>query len=554
MDGKEYDPRTFSSAFGCSWEVWSQTVHHAQGERLFLDLSPSERAQVLSDLLNLSLWERLHQDAKELARETDKEVRMLETRTSLLQGQLGAHRRNIQGLEEQIAARNRAREEERARRARQEQELTIKVTEVESQLNSQDSHLRGLELRIKRGESRVMFLLEEVGQCRQDVDALRTQKERMVAEHSATLSAARLVVGAKEAQVRQAQIELERHQHRKHHFLTLGPVCSNCDQPVSEEHKQRHLQELQEQLTQATSLYQQSQEELSRSRQELSALEQRCQQEIQGSKEILAAAVAAVEVKARQHRTAEQEVRAVRRQRDQMLGDRGRTAQELSRLQSDLSRVRDAPLEQQINEGRLDSLLREAQEGRELTERQLQDRRAQCDAVSQKRDDYDFWGKHYLRLRLRLMDQALAELTLLSAPYLEQLGLAGWTFQFTTQQATASGSTQQKLEIEIRRPGEETSIPLAGCSGGERTRLRLAAQMALAAATVEAQQFGFEVWDEPSAYLSGSGLEDLLEVLSQRAQQEQKAIFLVDHTVPEFAFDGVLTLVKDSQGVAASWT
>ncbi|MGH9438997.1 MAG: hypothetical protein ACRD22_14150, partial [Terriglobia bacterium] len=168
-------------------------------------------------------------------------------------------------------------------------------------------------------------------------------------------------------------------------------------------------------------------------------------------------------------------------------------------------------------------------------------------------ESYTFWGKQFLQLRLRLMQCALEELQLLAVPFLEQLGLPGWRLEFAAEQTGDSGSRVgvQRLEIRIYRPGEEEE---AVCSGGEYVRLRLAAQMALAASTVDSAKFGFEVWDEPSGYLSGAGLEDLLEVLSSRAQAERKVIYLVDHTVPEFGlFDGVLTLVRSEQEVTAQW-
>jgi energy-coupling factor transporter ATP-binding protein EcfA2 len=60
----------------------------------------------------------------------------------------------------------------------------------------------------------------------------------------------------------------------------------------------------------------------------------------------------------------------------------------------------------------------------------------------------------------------------------------------------------------------------------------------------------FEVYDEPSQYLSTAGIESLLDILKDRAKATGKRIFLVDHRhLGAEAFDGVYTIVKTPDGV-----
>ena len=57
-----------------------------------------------------------------------------------------------------------------------------------------------------------------------------------------------------------------------------------------------------------------------------------------------------------------------------------------------------------------------------------------------------------------------------------------------------------------------------------------------------------EIYDEPTAHLSGDGIMDLLHLLDQRAHNEERSIWIIDHHSIDFGFDTVTTIVKDEEG------
>ena len=74
-------------------------------------------------------------------------------------------------------------------------------------------------------------------------------------------------------------------------------------------------------------------------------------------------------------------------------------------------------------------------------------------------------------------------------------------------------------------------LPGKTWSGGEGQRVRLAVAMGLAS-LIQRQagiSINFEVFDEPTQFLSETGIENLLECLRHRAAVLHKSIWLCDH-------------------------
>ncbi len=551
---KAYDPKEFHKAFGCTWEVWTQTVHHAQDARLFLDLGPGERAQVLSDLLNLSLWEQLSTDARATARDADRLLREEENKKSRADGILESQLRVVEGLRREIAERDSWRTRAAAEFERRQGDLLNQITEAEKAYNDAQKNKGALELRLKRAESREKFLEEEAAAHLREANSVQAQHRALVESHAAVLKVEEQRLASLHLALVRAQDRVDEVKRHIREYHDLGATCPTCKQSISGEFKDRHFVELNQELDRVTEDWRHANDGHRLMEESVGMLRSVQEKERDSSLEGVAKTNETASAAHRATREAKEAHRELSLEWRRASDAAQSTESTLNALKSDLEVLRagqDAVLEHGAD---LEAKLQTAENYFEGAKQAVEELAEGVKALEERVESYKFWGNHFLKLRLRLMEQALAELSLLSAPYLEQLGLEGWRLDFSTQQASASGSMQQKLEIEIFRPGDEDSIALGGCSGGERTRLRLAVQMALAASTVESQQFGFEIWDEPSAYLSGSGLEDLLEVLAQRAQSERKVIFLVDHNVPEFAFDGVLTLIKKQNEVTAQWT
>ena len=95
-------------------------------------------------------------------------------------------------------------------------------------------------------------------------------------------------------------------------------------------------------------------------------------------------------------------------------------------------------------------------------------------------------------------------------------------------------------------------------SGGESQRLQLAANLGLS--NLIMQQAGLintiEFFDEPSIHLSPEGMMDLANLLHDRAINEDKRIWIVDHAaITNFGeFRGVITVRKTKNGSQLDFT
>jgi energy-coupling factor transporter ATP-binding protein EcfA2 len=59
-----------------------------------------------------------------------------------------------------------------------------------------------------------------------------------------------------------------------------------------------------------------------------------------------------------------------------------------------------------------------------------------------------------------------------------------------------------------------------------------------------------QVFDEPTAWLSPEGIDDLLKCLHERAHQHDLCIWLLDHRSMTYPFDGSYIAVKEHAGTS----
>jgi DNA repair exonuclease SbcCD ATPase subunit len=103
----------------------------------------------------------------------------------------------------------------------------------------------------------------------------------------------------------------------------------------------------------------------------------------------------------------------------------------------------------------------------------------------------------------------------------------------------------------VQSPSNKQQVPFEVWSGGESQRLRLAAQMGLSnlIRSTSGTTLNLEVWDEPSQFISAGGVEDLLDSLRNRATQEKRQVWVVDHRTLGYSdFDNIITVCKNLDG------
>ncbi len=169
--------------------------------------------------------------------------------------------------------------------------------------------------------------------------------------------------------------------------------------------------------------------------------------------------------------------------------------------------------------------------------------------LEKRRNGYEYWVKGFKDVRLFLLEECLTQLEIEVNNNLNQLGLHDWYVEFDVERETKSGTISKGFQVQIKSPRNDKPVPWEAWSGGESQRLRLAGSMGLSNLILNRSNVvsNIEVWDEPTQFLSG--VDDLLNLLYQRAHDQQKQIWLVDHRSIDFGgFEFVVTIVKDENG------
>lgn len=170
---------------------------------------------------------------------------------------------------------------------------------------------------------------------------------------------------------------------------------------------------------------------------------------------------------------------------------------------------------------------------------------AQCEAIK-------FWIKGFKRVRLFIIEQAFNTLEIEVNNILTQLGMPDWQITFDVERENKSGGITKGFVVFIKGPNNSEPVRWESWSGGETQRLQLAGDLGLA--NLIMQRAGLrntiEFFDEPSTHLSPEGMMDLANMLHERAIEEDKTIWIVDHTsITNFGeFEKTITVEKTENG------
>jgi DNA repair exonuclease SbcCD ATPase subunit len=177
-------------------------------------------------------------------------------------------------------------------------------------------------------------------------------------------------------------------------------------------------------------------------------------------------------------------------------------------------------------------------------------KRAEESVLSARIDRLDFWRQGFRRVRVFCLTRVLAELEVATMTEARSLGLIGWNIGFTGETETKSGTVRLGVQAIVRSP--EAKRDFDSFSPGEGQRVRCASALGLASLIqrYSGVSYDFEVWDEPSAWLSAEGIDDLFESLRERAHGRGKSIWVVDPRagLSHGGFDEVWNVIKTDEG------
>ena len=162
-----------------------------------------------------------------------------------------------------------------------------------------------------------------------------------------------------------------------------------------------------------------------------------------------------------------------------------------------------------------------------------------------------YWIKAFKEIKLSVLEEKLKELEIYINNTLNSFGIGDWKVILKTFNETKSGNIRNEFNILISSPLNDKPVPFECWGGGLGQRLRLATTLGLMSFIQNTKvDFGIEFFDEPTAWLSQEGIEDLLSILYNRANDGNKKIFIIDHKglVNFGTFNSVTNIIKDKNG------
>jgi len=184
--------------------------------------------------------------------------------------------------------------------------------------------------------------------------------------------------------------------------------------------------------------------------------------------------------------------------------------------------------------------------------KQLDDLTNQFNNCKELFEIYKYWVNGFKEIKLLLTERALKEFEVEINNNLQKLGLVDWTVKLAIDSENKSGTIRKGFTILVQSPINASLVPFECWSGGEAQRLRLAVSLGLVdfIRNRSAEPCNILVLDEPTQFLSDTGIEDLLATLKDKAVSDNITIFLIDHRNLKTSgvFEHIINIRKDSNG------
>jgi DNA repair exonuclease SbcCD ATPase subunit len=177
-------------------------------------------------------------------------------------------------------------------------------------------------------------------------------------------------------------------------------------------------------------------------------------------------------------------------------------------------------------------------ETKQLVGKEMAVLKTESDTAKQLKNDFR-------AMRLMVVEEILEYLNAEANLLLSRFGMPDYKITFATQEVGKGGTSKPSLSATVDIKG--TKLPFHAYSGGERQRLRIVSALGQANViqSLSGVEYKFEIWDEPSSWLSQDGVQVLVDILQERAQTYGKRIILIDHRVLDSAaFDQVIEMGK----------
>lgn len=238
--------------------------------------------------------------------------------------------------------------------------------------------------------------------------------------------------------------------------------------------------------------------------------------------------------------------------RDQIVSKQGNIGILIENIESNIKNIHDdvTDLANMVNP----FIERQTQVGVEIQmlEKEFKKQQQALKHVEEQYEVYNYWVQGFKDLRLFIIVDAIKDFELYVNNHLEGLGLSGWVVGLEVDSETKKKTIRRGFTVVVESPKNKGLKPFDCWSGGEGQRLRLAGTLGLIDMVNDRKvNTNVEVFDEPTQHLGETGIDDLLNVLIDRAKNLQKIIILVDHRNLD-SFGGFAGVINVSKGVNGS--
>ncbi len=560
-----------------TYETFINSAYLVQGQAdEFTGKRPTERKQVLADILGLQEWERYEARAKDKLAATKERIAGVEAVLRDIETELNRRDeyerelRDSQARVITVAERLRQAEAgwaaiESAKQAlaaleRQSGDLKRRTQEAQKEVDHLDADLR--EAALRADASRLKRQLELDEHTLVDLDKQEAEKEQVnlarqiVAEQSASLRGQNEAARA-EADVLKKRLEILE--------AATEPICPTCGQPLAAPVHAELLERLGAEVDARRSQYRENQAQLKVLADEQAAEDRQLSTltaNLRG-KAALVKRVAEQQAALASAGEAQARLAGLTERRATWAATLAADQAELARVNADAEKYRVLVRDQEERQRALDRLRTEdaepkfavgaaqqklaALEGRARhREQQRTERQALADEHGLYEELRDAFGKR--GVPALMIEAAVPEIEASANALLSRMTSGRMHVRFNTQRETQAGDTRETLDIFIS--DELGTRDYANYSGGEQFRVNFAIRVALSQllARRAGTQLQTLIMDEGFGVLDAAGREHLVEAINA-AQNDFQRILVVTH-IDELkdAFPTRIEVIKGADG------
>lgn len=486
LDGENVEQKAVDDILGCSFSAFTHCVVMGQFSTYFIDLKPAAQLEAFTTALDLGFWEKASTAARALRDEQAREVIDIEMQEARNSGALESARENLREYLSGL--------QDRLDKMRDERSALIRRRKA-----------------IKRELRELPEVAPLMAKCDR-IDALLRRTGRVVDEQRKLLAEAREEAAVSNYKTSEAEKAVAL-------WDEMDGGCPTCGTHFSPKARKKLREEAQV------------------------LFEKRVRLGKKLDTRVKETSTALAEAKARETEYNER-LESALEERDRVRSSKRKLTNELADVRKRIEDVNQSIISHEARRDKLEAGVMDL----ETKAADLAGSRIELD---RKRLLYDAWVSGFKDLRLQIITGALAELEMHVNSGLVALGLDGWSVNFDVERASAKGSSISGFTVLISSPESKEPAPFTAWSGGEAQRLRIATEIGFADLIRNRTGFStdLEVWDEPTAHLSDEGVDDLVRFFAQRARDDHKTLWLVDHRAPGHGdFVAAWKVIKDSKG------